>query len=79
MITQTTTLTCKFKDTLGTAKTINIENPNESITTEQINEFMNAAIESNILIINEKQPEVTLASIEGASITNKTVETLILN
>lgn len=79
MITQTTTLTCKFKDTLGTSKLITVDNPIENITTEQINEFMKAAIESNVLIVSEKQPEVSLLTIEGASITNKTVENLELN
>lgn len=79
MITQTTTLTCKFKDTLGTSKLVTLDNPNENITTDPINEFTKAAIESNVLIVSEKQPEVSFLTVEGASITHKTVENLELN
>lgn len=61
MINQTTTLTCKFKDTLGTTKSITIDHPSEDITTDQINQFMQATIESNVLILNEKNPETSLA------------------
>lgn len=61
MINQTTTLTCKFKDTLGTTKSSTIDHPSEDITTDQINQFMQATIESNVLILNEKNPETSLA------------------
>lgn len=61
MINQTTTLTCKFKDTLGTTKSITIDHPSEDITTDQMNQFMQATIESNVLILNEKNPETSLA------------------
>lgn len=78
MITNSITLTCKFKDSLGKARSINIDTPNENITTDEINAFMQAAIDTNILLVDEKQPEVTLMTIEGAEITNKTVEKLDL-
>lgn len=78
MITNTITLTCKFKDSLGKTRSINIDSPNENITTEEINAFMQAAIDSNILILDENQPEITLSSINSAEIMNKTVEKLDL-
>lgn len=78
MITNTITLTCKFKDSLGKTRSINIDSPNENITTEKINAFMQAAIDSNILILDENQPEITLSSINSAEIMNKTVEKLDL-
>lgn len=78
MITNSLTLTCKFKDSSGKARSINIDTPKDDISTEEINAFMQAAIDTNILLVDEKQPEVTLASIEGAEITNKTVEKLDL-
>ena len=78
MITNTLTLTCKLKDSLGKSKSINIDAPKDDITTEEINAFMQAAIDTNILLVDEDQPEVTLATIESAEIINKTVETLDL-
>ena len=78
MITNTLTLTCKFKDSLGKSKSINIDAPKDDITTEEINAFMQAAIDTNILLVDEDQPEVTLATIESAEIINKTVEKLDL-
>lgn len=39
---------------------------------------MQAAIDTNILLVDESQPEITLATIEGAEITNKTVKKLDL-
>lgn len=39
---------------------------------------MRAAIETNVLLVDDNQPEVTLATIEGAEIVNKTVEKLDL-
>ena len=62
MINQTTTLTCKFKDTLGTKKSITIDHLSEDITTDQMNQFMQATIESNVLILNKKNPETSLAT-----------------
>lgn len=78
MLKQTITLTCKFKDSLGKSRSINIDSPNDSITTEQINHFMQTAIDTDILLVDENQPEVSLISIESAAITNKTVEELDL-
>lgn len=78
MITKSLILTCKFKDSLGKARSINIDTPNENITTDQINAFMRAAIETNVLLVDDNQHEVTLATIEGAEIVNKTVEKLDL-
>lgn len=78
MITNTITLTCKFKDSLGKTRSINIDSPNENITTEEINAFMQTTIDSDILILDENQPEITLSSINGAEIMNKTVEKIDL-
>lgn len=78
MIINSLTLTCKFKDSEGKARSINIDTPKEEISTEEINAFMQAAIDTNILLVDQSQPEVTLATIEGAEITNKTVEKLDL-
>lgn len=75
---ETKTLSCKFKDTLGTSRLINIDNPKESISTDEINEFMQLVIDSDILVVNDGEPDRKYASISGATITSKTVEELTL-
>lgn len=78
MITNSLVLTCKFKDSLGKSKSITIDTPKDDISVDEINAFMQAAIETNVLLVDANEPEVSLASIEGAEITNKTVEKLDL-
>ena len=75
---QTLTLTCKFKDTKNESRSILINNPKEDVDTEKITEFMNYVIDSDVLILDEKDPELKYASVAGASLTMKTVEELEL-
>ena len=75
---QTLTLTCKFKDTKNESRSILINNPNEDVDTTKITEFMNYVIDSEVLILDDKDPELKYASVSGASLTMKTVEELEL-
>ena len=50
----------------------------DDITTDEMNAFMQATIDTNIFLVDEDQPEVTFATIDSAEIINKTVETLDL-
>lgn len=75
---QTVTLTCKFKDTKNESRSILINNPKEDVDTEKITEFMNYVIDSEVLFLDEKDPELKYASVAGASLTMKTVEELEL-
>ena len=78
MLEQTVTLTCKFKDTKNESRSILINNPKEDVDTEKMTEFMNYVIDSEVLILDEKDPELKYASVAGASLTMKTVEELEL-
>lgn len=78
MLEQTVTLTCKFKDTKDQSRSIIINNPKEDLDTENIADFMNYVIDSEVLILSEKDPDLKYASVVGASLTMKTVEELEL-
>ncbi len=71
---ETYTLTCKFKDTENKTRTIEINNPTENLTNDKILDFMNHVIDSNVLVLNELDPNLKFASVAGAYLTTKTVE-----
>ncbi len=75
---QSYTLTCKFKDTQNKSRTIIVDNPVADLTTEKISDFMNYVINSEVLILDDNNPDLKYASISGASLTTKTVEDLTL-
>ena len=75
---ETYTLTCKFKDTLNKTRTIEVNNPTANLTNDKILDFMNHVIDSNVLVLNELDPNLKFAKIDGASLTTKTVEDITL-
>ena len=75
---ETYTLTCKFKDTENKTRTIEINNPTENLTNDKILDFMNHVIDSNVLVLNELDPDLKFASVAGAYLTTKTVEDITL-
>ena len=75
---ETYTLTCKFKDTENKTRTIEINNPTENLTNDKILDFMNHVIDSNVLVLNELDPNLKFASVAGAYLTTKTVEDITL-
>ncbi|MGL4373664.1 MAG: DUF2922 family protein, partial [Turicibacter sp.] len=48
----TTTLSCKFKDSVGKNRSINIDKPDEPLNPAAIKSFMEAAISSDILVLD---------------------------
>jgi len=79
MITEATTLTCKFKDNLGTNRTLTIDNPKEALTPDEISEFMHFLIDSDLLMASPKVPDSQFSFINGAAIIRRTTETIELN
>ena len=75
---ETYTLTCKFKDTENYTRSIEINNPTEDLSDDKILDFMNYVIDSEVLVLNELQPDLKYASIAGASLTTKRVEEITL-
>lgn len=75
----TTTLSCKFKDSLGRAKKINIEEPGDALKPAAIIAFMDAAINSGVLMPDQLDPEITYTESVGATYTYKTVEAVELS
>ena len=75
---ETYTLTCKFKDTENKTRSIEINNPTEDLSDDKILDFMNYVIESDVLLLDENNPDLKYASISGAYLTMKTVEELEL-
>lgn len=71
---QTSTLSCKFKDSQGTTRLINIDSPSDNLSSEKIIDFMQYVIDSEILVVNDNEPELKLIGINGASVTKKSVE-----
>lgn len=74
----TTTLSCKFKDSVGKNRSINIDKPNEPLNPAAIKSFMEAAISSDILVLDPNNDELKLASSIGAILTRSTVEEIVL-
>lgn len=72
---ETYTLTCKFKDT---ERTIEVSNPTANLTNDKILDFMNHVIDSNVLVLNELDPDLKFAKVDGAYLTTKTVEDITL-
>lgn len=79
MITETKTLSCKFKDTLGANRTLSIDAPKANLTPEEIAEFMHFVIDSNLLVTGSENNESQLALINGASLVHRVTETIELN
>ena len=79
MIRTTTTLTCKFKDNLGNNRSLTLDQPKDDITAEEIQSFMEYAIEADVYYPNVADVESSLAFINGATITRRTVETIELS
>ena len=75
---ETHTLTCKFKDTEGKSRLIEITNPTKDLSDEKIKDFMNYAIDSEVLVLSDLNPDLKYASIAGAYLTTKTVEDIEL-
>ena len=75
---ETYTLTCKFKDTQGKTRSIDINNPTENLSDDKILDFMNYVMDSEVLVLNELQPDLKYASIAGAALTTKRVEEITL-
>ena len=75
---ETYTLTCKFKDTENKTRSIEINNPTEDLSDDKILDFMNYVIDSEVLVLNELQPDLKYASIAGACLTTKRVEEITL-
>ena len=79
MIRTTTTLTCQFKDNLGNNRSLTLDQPKDDITVEEIQSFMEYAIEADVYHPNVADVESSLAFINGATITRRTVETIELS
>lgn len=75
---ETYTLTCKFKDTENKTRTIEVSNPTADLTNEKILAFMNHVIDSNVLVLDEYDPDLKFAKVAGAYLTTKTVEDITL-
>ena len=75
---ETYTLTCKFKDTENKTRSIEINNPTEDLSDDKILDFMNYVIDSEVLVLNELQPDLKYASIAWAALTTKRVEEITL-
>ena len=75
---ETYTLTCKFKDTENNTRSIEINNPTEDLSDDKILDFMNYVIDSEVLVLNELQPDLKYASIACACLTTKRVEEITL-
>ncbi|WP_338506050.1 DUF2922 domain-containing protein [Turicibacter sp. KK003] len=75
---ETYTLTCKFKDTENKTRSIEVNNPTANLTNDKILDFMNHVIDSNVLVLNELDPNLKFAKIDGAYLTTKTVEDITL-
>ena len=75
---ETYTLTCKFKDTEGKSRLIEITNPTKDLSDEKIKDFMNYVIDSEVLVLSDLNPDLKYASIAGAYLTTKTVEDIEL-
>ena len=75
---ETYTLTCKFKDTEDKSRLIEINNPTEDLSDDKILDFMNYVIDSEVLVLNDLNPDLKYASISGAYLTTKTVEDIEL-
>jgi len=78
MIRTTTTLRCQFKDSLGSNRTLSIDQPRTDLTKEEIQAFMEYAIEADIYHPNTEEIRSSLAFISGATITKRIVETIEL-
>jgi len=76
MIKTTTTLTCHFKDNLGNQRSLTVDQPRENLTKEEIQAFMTYAIEADIYHPNSEDVQIALASVSGATLTRRTVETI---
>lgn len=75
---ETYTLTCKFKDTENKTRSIEVNNPTANLTNDKILDFMNHVIDSNVLVLNELDPNLKFASVAGAYLTTKTIEDITL-
>lgn len=75
---QTLTLTCKFKDTQNKSRSIIINNPIEDLTDDKVTDFMNYVIDSEVLLLDENNPDLKYASSSGAYLTMTAVEELEL-
>ena len=62
---ETYTLTCKFKDTENKTRTIEVSNPTANLTNDKILDFMNHVIDSNVLVLNELDPDLKFAKVDG--------------
>ena len=72
------TLTCKFKDSEGRLRSISIDDPLEDLEPQVLNDFMNSAITSNILELDDSDDSVSLTSIVGAELTVRTTSDIDL-
>ena len=79
MIRTTTTLSCQFKDNLGNNRSLSIDQPRTDLTKEEIQAFMEYAIEADIYHPNKDEVQSSLAFISGATITQRIVETIELS
>jgi len=79
MKTETRTLSCKFKDSLGANRTLSIDAPKTNLTANEIAEFMHFVIDLNVLIANSDNSESQLALINGASLVHRVTESIELN
>ena len=76
MINETITLSCRFRDTLGKSRSLNISQPKENLTPEEIEAFMEMVIDTNILMPATDSPDVQLISINNATLTHRSTETI---
>ena len=76
MIKETTTLTCRFRDSLGKSRSMTINSPKEDLTVEEISEFMEVAIESNVVTPNQLDRDVQLETVHNAAIVRRVTETI---
>lgn len=76
---ETTTLSCKFRDSQGQSHSINIDNPAGGLSSEKITDSMLYILDSGVLVTNETQPDLKFISIPVASVTRKSVENISLD
>ncbi|MDO4927108.1 MAG: hypothetical protein Q3980_15800 [Turicibacter sp.] len=55
-----------------------MNNPTADLTDDKILDFMNYVIDSEVLVLNDLNPDLKYASISGAYLTTKTVEDIEL-
>ena len=55
-----------------------MNNPTAHLTNDKFLDFMNHVIDSNVLVLNELDPNLKFAKIDGAYLTTKTVEDITL-